>query len=404
MVKNFLLYSIIILILDACNPMTLGRQKTPAPELTQDVILFRTQRAVGTIPDTVLSSVTPASTTSPSTSNLKSTPITTLSIAHKPEIHEQFVGNYETLFAIPVGKDSIIQYKVNPDSIQGPNAIAIVPDENILIADPVSERLLRYDLTGHLLSTIELGDLGIGYVRDLRVDRNEIFLLETSYKKYRVHLLSLDGSLITSEDVPYDFPYDVMGSENTLEVGLTGIAIDCEGRIILEVISGSRLFPLSDVQKQADPSLITQGLLCNGKRYFMSRSILGKDPQVSAGEILYQTHLTYGFGGLHFLDVFPDGTLYLIRDDVVTEPAITVDETLHYVGTDGIIQGVARVPISEFYYPIIRNAAINQKGEVFVLLPNEDSLSLVRLNFYHELGSLIPGAEAPKITTNSNSP
>lgn len=100
----------------------------------------------------------------------------------------------------------------------------------------------------------------------------------------------------------------------------------------------------------------------------------------------------------------PDGTLYLIRDDVVTQPAITVDETVHYVGTDGVIQGVARVPISEFYYPIMRNAAVNKKGEVFVLLPNEDSLSIVRLNYYQELESLKPGAEPPKIAANSSSP
>jgi len=404
MVKNFLLNSIIILILAACSPRNPGRQKTPIPELTQGVIPSPTQTAVGTVPNTIPSTVTLASSPFPSTSNLISTPTIPLSIAHKPVIHEQFVGNYETLITIPVDKDSIIQYKINPDSIQGPNAIAILPDENFLIADPVSDRLLRYDQTGRLLSTIELGELGIGYVRDLRVDSNEIFLLETSYQKYRVHRLTLDGSLIASEDVPYNFPIDAMSSDNTLEGGLTGIAIDCEGRTILEVTGGSRLFPLSDVQNQPDPSLITQGLLCNGKRYFVSRSGSRMDPQVSAGEILYQTQLTYGFGGLNFLDVFPDGTLYLIRDDVVTEPAITVDETLHYVGTDGIIQGVARVPISEFYYPIMRNAVINLKGEVFVLLPNEDSLNIVRLNFYRELKPLIPGAEAPRITASSNSP
>jgi len=311
---------------------------------------------------------------------------------------------YETLFSIPVSPNNIMQYKVSSIEIEGPNAIAVMSNDSFLIADPVGDRLLHYDQTGRLLKTIELDALGIGYVRDLRVKDDEIFLLETSYHKYRVHRLALDGSLIASEDIPYQFPIDIMNSDHTLEGGLTGIAIDCEGRIILEVASGSKLFPLSEVQSQPDPTNIIEGLLCNGKRHFVSTSGPWTDPQVSAGDHRYQTHLTYGLGGLHFLDVFEDGSIYLVRNDVVTDPVITVDQTVHYIGTDGTVQGVARVPISEYYYPITRNTAISPNGEVFALLPRPNSLDVVRLNFYQELEPLIPGAEIPQITISPNSP
>jgi len=44
-----------------------------------------------------------------------------------------------------------------------------------------------------------MDELGIGYVRDMRVKGDEIFLLETAYQNFRVHRLALSGKLIASE-------------------------------------------------------------------------------------------------------------------------------------------------------------------------------------------------------------
>lgn len=81
----------------------------------------------------------------------------------------------------------------------------------------------------------------------------------------------------------------------------------------------------------------------------------------------------------------------------MNEQAIQVDQTIHFVGADNNVIGTARVPVSEFFYPVRRNAAINSRGEVFVLLPRRDSLDIVRLNFFGELAPLIPGAANPEI-------
>lgn len=70
-------------------------------------------------------------------------------------------------------------------------------------------------------------ELGTGYIRDMRVKGDEIFLLETAYQNFRIFRLTLDGKLISSEKIPYQFPIDAYKPENTLEAGLTGIAIDC---------------------------------------------------------------------------------------------------------------------------------------------------------------------------------
>jgi hypothetical protein len=260
---------------------------------------------------------------------------------------------------------------------------------------------LKYDREGRLQQTIKMDGLGIGNVRDMRVKGNDIFILEAAYQNFRVLRLTLDGKLIASEEIPYQFPIDAQKPKNTLEGGLTGIAIDCIERIILEVISGSKLFPLSEVQKQNDPSLITQGLLCNGKRFFVSTPGLWKDPQVTADEMIYQTKLSEGLGGLHFLDVFEDGSIYLVREDVMPINPLKVDQTVHYIDENGAIQGVARVPLSEYYYSVSRNIAVSPNGEVFALLPRPDSLDIIRLNFYKELEPLIPGAVILQITASA---
>lgn len=345
--------------------------------------------------------ITPSPSTTPTSSITVESPH-----VKRPIIHDQPGDTYETLFSIPAGERGALKYKIPSccANIEGPDAIAVLSDNSFLISDLLGRRLLKYGREGSLLQTIKLDELGIGFVRDMRVMGDEIFLLETAYQNFRVHRLTLDGELISSEEIPYQFLIDDENPENIDEGGLTGIAIDCTERIILEVFGGSKLFPLSEVQEQNDPSLITQGLLCNGNRFFVSTLGMWKDPQVTAGEMNYQTKLSEGLGGLHFLDIFEDGSVYLIRDDVMPINPIKVDQTVHYIDENGAILGVARVPLSEYYYPVMRNTAVSPSGEVYAILPRPDSLDIIRLNFYRELEPLIPGAVIPQITSSQSTP
>lgn len=401
MIRKFFPCLLILILLTSCSSKNSTIRKTLSPQATQAVAITPTGLAAKTAAPALKLPVTLPSSTLPSpplTPTLE--PTVGPPPARAPHIHDLPGDLYETLFSISAGTRGILKY-TTPSccaNIEGPNAIAVLSDNSFLISDLLGRRLLKFDLEGRLQQTIKLYELGIGYVRDMRVKGDEIFLLETSYQNFRVHRLTLDGKLIASEKIPYQFPVDAQKPENTLEGGLTGIAIDCKGRIILEVFGGFKLFPLSEVQKQNDPNLIAQGLLCNGRRFFVSTPGLWKDPQVTAGDTIYQTKLSEGLGGLQFLDVFEDGSIYLVRDDVMPINPIKVDKTVHYIDETGVVGGVARVPLSEFYYPIMRNAAVSQNGEVFALLPRPDSLDVIRLNFYHELEPLIPGAAVPQIT------
>jgi hypothetical protein len=228
----------------------------------------------------------------------------------KPAINQQIGDLYETIFSIPVGSGNPIRYLGGGDTeIVGPNAIAVLPDGNFMIADPVSNRLFHYDQAGKLLNTIELEKLGIKTVRDLRAKDNELFLLETEPgpipQRYWVRHLSLDGALISSDEIPINFtlgPKTEIGEPLTLKIGLTGIAIDCDGDIVLEIEGGYKLYRLVDVQNNSSTDSIQNGYLCNGKLYQVIEAVKPLS-KFKAGDVTYVTQLTTGLGGLISLGV-----------------------------------------------------------------------------------------------------
>ena len=303
---------------------------------------------------------------------------------------------YDTLFVIPVGEGSLQYFGGDqPDSeINGPNAITVLPDGSFVIADLVGNRLWRYDSTGQLLKSIDLYSIGIEQVTDLRSTNTELFVLEIRNERYRVNRLSFDGELIANYDIPVGFH---------IENGLTGIAVDCEGEVLLE-IAGSDLYRLVDSQENLDPSLIKADYYCNGKPYRVVNSGPDTIPKFIAGSIPLETQLTTGLGGFNLLAVLKDGSFYVIRDDVVNDRVIQVDQTVHYINAGGVQQGVARVPLAEYYYYIMRNLAVGPDGNVYAILPQPNSINIIRLNFYKNIEPPIQGAVEPLITVSTTNP
>jgi hypothetical protein len=315
------------------------------------------------------------------TDNLPLIPPTEAPTAEEPLpqptiIPETGVGSYyETLLSIPVGENSLQYFGGDPpgSKINGPNAIAVLSDGSFAIADLVGNRIWHYAPGGQVQNIIDLSSMDVRQITDLRASDTELILLEEWGERYRVHRLSYSGELLASYDIPKGFH---------LEDGLTGIAFDCEGEVLLEIADGSELYRLVDPQGNLEGSIIKTDYLCNGKTYMGINSGPGKTRIFIAGSIRLHTQLTTDFGGLRLLDVLQDGSFYLIREDVVTDPLITVDQTIHYISASGVQQGVAHVPISDYYYPIMRNLAVGPDGKVYALLPQPNSVDIIRLNFY----------------------
>jgi hypothetical protein len=275
----------------------------------------------------------------------------------------------------------------------GPNGLAVLPDGTFFIADLLDNRLLHYSPEGKLLNKIELADLGIVNVSDMVASPAELYLLETSFnvapERYRVSRLSFDGDLIGRYDIPQGYH---------LEDGLYGLApAGSNGEILLELYGAEmKLYQLAD--RQGLSSREVAGIPAYGRVY---RMILAADrraiPAILVDDLRLESQMTLG-GLIKVLAVNADGTLYVVREDMVSDsPVIQGDITIHFISTDGIQLAVARYPLSEWEYFVQRAVAVGPDGNVYGLLPRADTVDILRLNFTPRIDPLIPGATEPYV-------
>ncbi len=346
-----------------------------------------TTEATSTVP--VIATVTPAPTIVPATTSLPFVP--------SPEIFsaEATASFYETVLSIPAGKTGLPYRGVDIPGMEitGPNAFAILSDGRYVIADLIDNRLWIFSPAGEQLKIIDLYTVGIMNVSDMQVYNDELYVLEIYLNPplhYRINRLSLEGELKAYYDIPEGYH---------LENGLTAFMIDCNGKIFLDL--EGRLHPLPIGNVTLTSSASEENYECNGKTYYVHETKLGEKPKLTAGSFTLETSLTFGYGGLSLLKVLPDGSFFVVRSDVVNDPVIQVDDTVHYFSAGGVQLGIARVPVDERYYYVMRNLTVGPDGNVYCLLPKPDSLKILRLKFYTALEPLLPGAEFPTITTDA---
>lgn len=315
-----------------------------------------------------------------------------------PVIHTWPGDLYETLFTVAVGSKSHFQYERFPDHLRGPSAIAVLPDDTLLILDSAGYSfLVRYDPAGNFLNSIPLFNLGLYYVADMRVFGNEIYLLDKGYKNIRIVRLSSAGEFLGSEAVPYDFPVE---AGIPLVSGLTGITMDCQGEILLEIAGGSPLFRLTEVQHWQSQYPVETGYLCNHAAYQVTAE--SRNFSITTGQRSFTPALTKHFGGATLLKVLPDGSFYAEVTDFIEKSGVFFDQTVHYLNADGSFQAVARVPQSDFSVTTHRRMAVGASGEVYALLTHPDSVEVVRLNFYPQIDPIIPGAASPHFSVEEH--
>jgi len=276
--------------------------------------------------------------------------------------------------------------------ITGPNALAALSDGSFVIADLHSNRLLHYSPSGERLGAIDLGALDILNVSDLVTDGRDLYLLEIGLtiapERYRVHRLSLDGRLVASYDIPAGLH---------LENGLSGIAVDGENRLLLEVEGGGRVYPLAGPDGQYRP-VSRGGYRYCGWQYLVEYPGDWAIPRLYADGVAVETRLTQRLGSLRFLYAWPDCSFYMVREDGVgDQPAILVDQTVHYLSAAGSQVGVARYPLDERLYAVRRNLAVGPDGAIYALLPRRETLGVIRLIYYKTLPPLLPGAAPPLV-------
>ena len=362
-----------------------SRPPTVAPRLQAywvfSILLALTSAACR--PD--ISAGTPVSSTTP---GLEPTSVST------PTIHTWPGELYQTVLSLPIGEDSI-QYRgqgVAEMQVSGPSSLAILPDGTIVIPNHVDNRLFFYHPDGQLERTIDLTTLGIVNVSDVKAGDSELFLLEISYNvsplRYRVSRLSFAGDLIAQYDIPAGYH---------LEDGLWGLATGSDAEILLE-LGGESFRVVQLASPDGDFVGEIPGIPAYGKHYQVTlTNDAERAASIDAGSLHVETKGTLGGGLLRLLAAFPDGSFLVIREDMVDDlPVILSDVTVHYLNSEGVQIGVARYPIAEWYYPIWPSfMAAGRDGYAYALMPREDSLDILRLNYFEHIDPLIPGAAEP---------
>lgn len=307
-----------------------------------------------------------------------------------PVIFGQSGSSYETIFQIPVGANGILYH-----GLSIPNALAVLPDGSFIIADPTDNRLLRYSAEGIRLAVIDLYAMDIVNVSDLVATASELILLEISFNvapvRYRVSRLDFDGRVLAQYDIPNGYHF---------EDGLYGLApLGSNGEIILEFYGEAmRYYMLADRQGPVGEEIV--GIPFYGKTFravFGSFTEPSRPPAIYLDDLKVESTMTLG-GLIKPLAVNPDGSLYVIREDLVSDVlVIQGDITIHFITARGEQIGAARYPISEWVSFVQRYAAIGPDGNVYALLPRTNTVDILRLNFYPSLEPLIPGKIVPYV-------
>jgi hypothetical protein len=124
----------------------------------------------------------------------------------------------------------------------------------------------------------------------------------------------------------------------------------------------------------------------------------GANASLTFGDARFETGRTLD-SALDVLEANPDGSFYAVRGDILADsPALLSDQTIHFINAAGEPLGVARYPLSEWYFHLTEYLAVGPDGNVYALITRQNSVDVLRLNFYRQLDPLVPGAAEPAIT------
>jgi hypothetical protein len=119
------------------------------------------------------------------------------------------------------------------------------------------------------------------------------------------------------------------------------------------------------------------------------------------GDARFETGRTLD-SALDILAANPDGSFYAVRGDLVADsPVLVGDQTIYFIDATGGPLGAARCPLAEWYFHLMEYLAVGPDGNVYALITRQDSVDVLRLNFYRDLEPLVQGAAEPVITQGS---
>lgn len=284
--------------------------------------------------------------------------------------------DYEIVASLPVG-DGGVHYEnvgVPEAEITGPASFRVAPDGTFIVADTSTNRILAVSQGGVVQSDTRV-PAAAGIV-DLAVGQNgEIFALDLGQQT--IHHVTNKKSA-QKIILPDSFRRD----------GLTGISIGKNGEPLLELKGGSRL-----ARTNGDEARLQT--VTGDQISLRPPDLIGPESEVSSGDLRIgekrvSIRVTNFLAGLQLVGTDKNGGVFVSVLELISHPALQVDETIRHYDKDLNLLGVARVPVAERYTFTQRGVSVGEDGNVYAMIPRSYELDIVRLSFKQGLKPILP--------------
>jgi len=293
----------------------------------------------------------------------------------------------ELVMQIPTGQDGIHIEGIAPEMLPwGPMAFTISGTGQVWIADTAADRLMCFEMSGQSCGALELqGQVeGIG---DLEVAGEKIWLLDMATSPAPTLLqVTLDGTVLEKRQLPPGL---------RLEDGLSGLWLGEAGELLVEREGGALLDEVVTASGQ-ETQMPWEGYLSQGRTVVAVPADMSSK-NASSGALFVDgirvdVEVEHSLGGLRVLGFAPDGSVYVIAEEVALDGVILVDQTVRHYDTSGRLLGMARIPLAGQLAPMPHNLAVGPDGAVYTMLTYADRAEIRRLDFSEKLDPILPEA------------
>lgn len=282
---------------------------------------------------------------------------------------------------LPIGENGIHYKHTNVTEIQGwgPAAFTIAPDGSFWVADTAGYRVVEVLPNCRINRVISMPNHVVGIV-DIEVDSNGIWVLDAAAQEPAVYMFDFDGR---------QRMHIVLGENAEAATGLTRI----DGTLSVEYEFGAYVEELSDWNSNFTNRIHVYHK--TGDHLVAAVPADMSQPNASRGYIqmdgrIIPIEVEHSLGGLRYVGFAPDGSFYVMAEEVAYADIIEVDRTVWRFNAKGDFTGIARVPLDENFVHVEHNVAVATDGTPYVLIAREKSVEIRRLKFVDKLESILP--------------
>ncbi|HEV2913116.1 MAG TPA: hypothetical protein VGX92_07360 [Pyrinomonadaceae bacterium] len=291
------------------------------------------------------------------------------------------------LFSIPVGGQGIHYKGVGLEEIEtwGPSSFRVAPDGTFLITDTVTNRVLIYDREGRLLR--QFRPANVDGITDAVTDENNVYVLDGAAPDPAIITLQRSGREMRRSPVKPELR----------RRGVSGLSVGESGGALLELQGGATVLSNENPPGRQPMRARSAG----GRNYSVTIADQGGGAQGPSegtvkldGKTVATISVENTLGGLTVLASTPDGDFYVLVEELTSAPNIMIDQTVRHYEADGMLAGIARVPIAERFTYVSHGVAVGPDRNVYALITRPQRADVIQLEFNVSLPQILPARPA----------